>query len=220
MTRATPGRVKAKAEAQEVPEALVYERRHGEPIYYRAYDEVMRGEKSLEEVMGSGKLQWWVIQAVLRFLFQHLDMRTYMVATNEVGFRLGPGSWRSLDVAVFEREAVLAEGLDNEYVSTPPLVVIEVDTKADLRAFEGDTELYMREKTEDLLGAGVKRVIWYTTRDRRVLVAEPGQRWYLTTWDDPVEVLEGLRLNLADLLADEGGPPGDAPAGPGEPPPA
>ncbi|MDQ7028374.1 MAG: Uma2 family endonuclease [Ardenticatenia bacterium] len=205
MRRMSSEELKVKGEVEQVPDALVYEMRGGEPIYYRAYDAVMRGERSLEEVMGSGKLQWWIIQTVLRFLFQHVEMTKYTVATNEVGFRVGPGSWRSLDVAIFERDAVLAEGLDNEYVSTPPLVVIEVDTKADLRAFEGDAELYMREKTEDLLGAGVKRVIWYTTRDRRVLVAEVGQRWYLTTWDDEVEVLEGLPLNLAQLLAEEEG---------------
>ncbi|MDQ7028373.1 MAG: Uma2 family endonuclease [Ardenticatenia bacterium] len=204
MRRMSSEELKVKGEVEQVPDALVYEMRGGEPIYYRAYDAVMRGERSLEEVMGSGKLQWWILEVIVAFLFAHLDRKRYKVAFNEVGFRVGPGSWRSLDVAIFERDAVLAEGLDNEYVSTPPLVVIEVDTKADLRAFEGDAELYMREKTEDLLGAGVKRVIWYTTRDRRVLVAEVGQRWYLTTWDDEVEVLEGLPLNLARLLAEEG----------------
>ena len=187
-----------------VPKALIYEMRAGRPIYYRDYEKVLAGEKALEEVMGTGKLQWWVIQAVLRFLFEHLDLNTYSVATNEVGFWLGPRSWRNLDIAIFEREAVLQEGVTAEYVRTPPLVVIEVDTKADLRAFEGDMELYMREKTDDLLAAGVKRVIWYTTRDRRVLVAEPGKRWFLTTWDDPVEVWGGLTLNLAELLAREG----------------
>lgn len=80
------------------------------------------------------------------------------------------------DIAVFEREKVLAEGLTDEYVQTPPLVVIEVDTKADLARYEGQVEWYMREKTDDLLNAGVQQVLWYTTRDRRVLVAEQGKR--------------------------------------------
>ena len=193
-----------KRKRRGVPKALIYEMRAGRPIYYRDYEKVLAGEKALEEVMGTGKLQWWIIETVVAFLLSHLDRHTYKVAFNEVGFWLGPRSWRNLDIAIFEREAVLQEGVTAEYVRTPPLVVIEVDTKADLRAFEGDMELYMREKTDDLLAAGVKRVIWYTTRDRRVLVAEPGKRWFLTTWDDPVEVWGGLTLNLAELLAREG----------------
>ncbi len=189
---------------RRVPKALIYEMRQGRPIYYRDYDKVLAGELPLEAVMGSGKLQWWIIRTILKFLLSHLDGKRFVVAMNEVGFKYAPRSWRNLDIAIFEREAVLAEGLTDEYVQTPPLVVIEVDTKADLGRYEGNMEWYMREKTEDLLNAGVKRVIWYTTRDRRVLVAEPDTRWFITTWDDPIEVWDGLMLNLATLLQDEG----------------
>jgi hypothetical protein len=35
---------------------------------------------------------------------------------------------------------------------------------------------YAREKTQDLLDAGVRRVIWYTTFDKKVMVAEKGKR--------------------------------------------
>ncbi len=189
---------------RRVPKALVYEMRHGKPIYYRDYEKVLAGELPLEAVMGSSKLQWWILQVILRFLFSHLDLSRFLVALNEAGFKYAPRSWRNLDIAIFEREKVLAEGLTDEYVQTPPLVVIEVDTKADLARYEGQVEWYMREKTDDLLNAGVQRVIWYTTRDRRVLVAEQGKRWFLTTWDDPIEVIDGITLNLADLLTEEG----------------
>ncbi len=193
-----------KAKRRRVPKALIYEMRHGRPIYYRDYEKVLAGEKTLEEVMGSGKLQWWIIEVIVAFLLAHLDRRRYKVALNEAGFKYAPRSWRNLDIAIFEREKVLAEGLTDEYVETPPLVVIEVDTKADLGRYEGQMEWYIREKTDDLLNAGVGRVIWYTTRDKRVLVAERGKRWFLTTWDDPIEVIDGIVLNLAELLAEEG----------------
>ncbi len=194
---------KAK-QRRRVPKALIYEMRHGRPIYYRDYEKVLAGELPLEAVMGSSKLQWWILQIILRFLFAHLDLDKYLIALNEVGFKYAPRSWRNLDIAIFEREKVLAEGLTDEYVETPPLVVIEVDTKADLGRYEGQVEWYMREKTDDLLNAGVGRVIWYTTRDKRVLVAERGKRWFLTTWDDPIEVIDGVVFNLAELLAEEG----------------
>ena len=189
---------------RRVPKALIYEMRHGRPIYYRDYEKVLAGELPLEAVMGSSKLQSWLIDVIVAFLHRVLDRRKYKVLSNELGFRFAPRSWRNLDIAIFEREKVLAEGLTDEYVETPPQVVIEVDTKADLGRYEGQVEWYMREKTDDLLNAGVGRVIWYTTRDKRVLVAERGKRWFLTTWDDPIEVIDGIVLNLAELLAAEG----------------
>ncbi len=143
------------------------------------------------------------LSVILRALFAHVDPQRYTVAAGEAGFKTGPRSWRSLDIAIFDRAAVLAEGLTNEYVRTPPLVVIEVDTKADLRDYD-DVFSYMLEKTQDLLDAGVRRVIWISTPDRKVLVAEPGKRWYVTDWGDTVEVWEDVTLNLGALLKEEG----------------
>ena len=40
---------------------------------------------------------------------------------------------------------------------------------------------YMTEKTQDLLDAGVKKVIWITTCDRKIMVAEKGKRWFKQT---------------------------------------
>ncbi len=195
---------KARRSRRRVPRALVYEMRRGKPIYYRGYEKVLAGELPPEAVMGTGKLQAWLIDVIVAFLHRVLDPQRYKILFNEVGFYIGPRSWRSLDIAIFDRAAVLAEGLTSEYVRTPPLVVIEVDTKADLAQYEGQVEWYIREKVDDLLNAGVRRVIWYTTPDRRVLVAEPNRRWFLTTWDDPIEVWEGVTLDLNALLAEEG----------------
>ncbi|GIX42224.1 MAG: hypothetical protein KatS3mg129_1957 [Leptospiraceae bacterium] len=42
----------------------------------------------------------------------------------------------------------------NGYIDIPPLIVIEVDTKADLESFDGTFD-YIKQKTEDLLNANV-----------------------------------------------------------------
>lgn len=39
-----------------------------------------------------------------------------------------------------------------------------VDTKTDLKKY-GDITHYMNEKTDDLLGSGVERVIWILTEE-------------------------------------------------------
>ncbi|WP_283400673.1 hypothetical protein [Desulfurobacterium pacificum] len=60
---------KEKRKGRGIPKELIYEMRYGKPIYYRDCDKVLSGEKTLEEVMGSSKLQWWIINSLLRFLY-------------------------------------------------------------------------------------------------------------------------------------------------------
>ncbi len=192
-----------KKTTKKVPKELVYEMRHGKLIYYRDYDKVLAGEKTLEEVIGNVKIQWLIISLILRVLMRKLSLDKYEIATNEVGFKLAPRSWRSLDIAIFRKGGLLEEGIDNRYVKTPPEVVIEVDTKADLRKY-GDFMHYMTEKTQDLLNAGVKRVIWITTYDRKIMVAEKDKRWFITDWNDTVKVIEGIELNIEKLLKESG----------------
>ncbi|WP_457623715.1 hypothetical protein [Persephonella sp.] len=108
-----------------------------------------------------------------------------------------------LDIAIFNKKKLLKEGLTDRYTKTPPEVVIEVDTKADLRKY-GDMLSYMKEKTQDLLNAGVKKVIWYTTDDKKVMVAEKNKRWFITDWNDTINVIDDIDLNIEDLLKKEG----------------
>ncbi len=150
---------KGRRKAKRVPKALVYEMRRGAPIYYRDYEKVLAGELPQEAITGSSKLQAWIVSLIVAFLHRVLDMSKYIVLFNEVGFYTSARSWRNLDIAIFDREALLAEGLTNEYTRVPPIIVIEVDTKADLGRYGGEMEWYMREKVDDLLRAGVKQVI-------------------------------------------------------------
>ncbi len=187
---------------KRVPKELIYEMRYGSPIYYRDYDRVLSGEKTLEEVMGSSKIQWIVIYVIFSYLINKIDKNKYVIATNEAGFQWAPRTWRSLDIAIFDKEKLIKEGLNNKYAKTPPEVVIEIDTKADLRKY-GDMLSYMKEKTQDLLNAGVKKVIWYTTDDKKVMVAEKGKRWFITDWNDTINVIDDIDINLENLLKEE-----------------
>jgi len=187
---------------KRVPRELIYEMRYGSPIYYKDYDKVLSGEKTLEEVMGSSKIQAWIISTILEFLLKILDGRKYKVLTNEAGFQWAPRTWRNLDIAIFDKEKLLKEGLNNKYAKTPPEVVIEIDTKADLIKY-GDMLSYMKEKTQDLLNAGVKKVIWYTTDDKKVMVAEKGKRWFITDWNDTINVIDDININIENLLKEE-----------------
>ncbi|MDM7274254.1 Uma2 family endonuclease [Sulfurihydrogenibium azorense] len=191
-----------KIKKGKVPKELIYEMRYGKPIYYRDYDKVLEGEKTMEEVMGSSKLQVFIISVILDFLFKTLNSKNYIIATNEAGFQWAPRTWRNLDIAIFDRKKLLEEGINNKYAKTPPEIVIEIDTKADLKKY-GDFMNYQREKTQDLLDAGVKKVIWYTTFDKKVMLAEKDKPWIITDWNYEVEIVDNLKLNLGEILIKE-----------------
>ncbi|RUM43526.1 MAG: Uma2 family endonuclease, partial [Desulfurobacterium sp.] len=180
------------------PRELIYEMRYGKPIYYRNYDKVLSGEKSLEEVMGSSKLQSLLISLLLKALFSSLDEREYVVLPSEIGFKFAPRSWRNLDIAIFEKKDLMKEGLKAEYVKVAPLAVIEIDTKADLRRYSS-LEDYVYQKVEDLLSSGVKKVVWIFTGTRKILVAEKNRDWIVHSWEKDFEIL-GVKINVKNLL--------------------
>ncbi len=191
------------AEKRALKKALIYEKRKGKPIFYKNYKKVLAGELNVEAVMGSNALQWKILQIIIRYLFQNLDLSRYEIAFNEAGFLLEKGSWRNLDIAVFDKKKIEAEGFNNYYATTPPELVIEVDTKAETQEL-GGLDFYIRQKTQDLLDANAKKVIWFTTADKRVLIAEKNQDWLLSPWNKEISLLENFSMNLSVLIKKEG----------------
>jgi len=192
---------KVEKKRKGIPKELIYEMRYGKPIYYRDYDKVLKGELPLEAVMGSGYLQWKIISLILKFLFLNLSSK-YDIATNEAGYKWAPKTWRNLDIAIFDKSKLEKEGLHTGYVKTPPEVVIEIDTKADLRKY-GDFMNYAREKIDDLLNAGVNKIIWFTTFDKKVMIAEKNKPWLIDSWNIDIEISDGIILNLKKLIDEE-----------------
>ena len=177
---------------------LTYEKRHGSPIYYRDYKKVLSGELPPEAVMGSSGLQAWLIDLIVRFLHKVLDSNKYQLLYNEVGFKFAPRSWYNLDIAIWNKRKLFEEGIKDEYVKTPPEVVIEIDTKADLERFSNPQE-YFHIKTQDLLNSGVRRVIWIFTKSKKVWIAEKGKPWIIANWNYEIPIIEGILLNLEKL---------------------
>jgi len=177
---------------------LTYEKRHGSPIYYRDYKKVLSGELPPEAVMGSSILQAWIIDVIVRFLHKVLDSNKYQLLYSEVGFKFAPRSWYNLDIAIWNKEKLLKEGLKDTYSQVPPEVVIEVDTKADLEKFSTPAE-YFHTKTQDLLNSGVKRVVWIFTKSKKVWIAEKNKPWIITDWNYEIPVIENISFNLEKL---------------------
>ncbi len=198
MTTITKNGIVEDRKKIEVPEKLIYEMVDGNPVYYKNYKKVLSGELPWEAVVGSGYLQAKLIWLILSFLAKNMDTSKWEILTNEAGFLYAPGSYRALDIAIFKREKLKDYEKENHtgYVKVPPEVVIEIDTKAET----GEVLSYVKEKIEDLLSAGVRRIVWYFTDSRTVIIAEQGKDWIISDWNREIEIINDLKINVQKLL--------------------
>lgn len=190
------------ASSRKIPASLIYEVIDGVPYYYRGYRAVLSRQKTKEEIMGASALQSAIVSLLVHVLYRSLPFDDYLIATNEPGIHLAPGNNLSNDIAVFD-QASLPVPLDEKYFSVPPRVVVEIDVKIELPTNVGETE-YVYDKTQKMLDFGVQKVIWILTKTRRTLVAQPNDRWILTSWDDEIDVLPGCTFQLMTLLRSKG----------------
>ncbi len=186
---------------QNIPDSLVYEMVNGKPIYYRGYKDFLRGTKQLEQVVGSSKFQAF-LAAELIYLIKSFLGKEYLIFSNELGIQFSKKSWRAGDIAIVKKNKV--KKLDSKYLSIPPEYVIEIDTKADLGEINNPLGYY-QEKTQELLNFGVKKIIWIFTDTEKIMVADQGsKRWEILDWDQDVELVKNLNINVHGILEDHG----------------
>ncbi len=173
---------------------LTYEVVDGKPIYYRGYRDVLTGKKTPEEVMGASFLHGRLVILLGSFLRERLKGK-YVVSGGELGYFVEKG-WRNLDVAVFRYEDVKDKLRSKSYIDVAPVLVIEVDTHGDVE----NEMAYITDKIEALLRSGVEKVVWIFTDSEKILIAERGKDWVITGWDKDIGLIEGVKLNVENLL--------------------
>lgn len=192
--------VEKKPETITIPEYLVYEILDGQPIPYRGFQEVLAQEKTLEGIMGSSGLQAIIVTDILRFLFKHFPEDLYNIVSNEAGLHLSKKNNLATDIGIYKVDALPPEKLTDKYLNIPPLIAIEIDTKADLSGFASPQD-YFNKKTNQLLSFGVEKVVWITTASRKVMVATANQDWIISDWSKPITLVPDVVCNLAEVLA-------------------
>lgn len=186
--------------SRSIPEYLVYETLNGRPLYRKGYKEVLANLKTPEEIMGSSDLQAILVSILHGFLFGQINRKKYLLATSESGLHIASGNNLSNDIAIFDKDKVTIKG---KYFDIPPKLVIEVDVKVDLTEFPARELDYFYEKTDRMLDFGIEKVIWITTKSRKIFTASRTTPWLTQNWDTDVTILDDCVLNLARLLADE-----------------
>jgi len=168
---------------------------------YKGYKEVMAGELKTEDIMGSSSLQSIIIHLLNGLLFNLLNRKKFLVATKESGLRIAKNTNFANDIAIYEREGLT---LNDKYFQKAPKVVIEIDVKIDLDDTPLERDLdYMLAKTQKMLDFGTERVIWIQTKTKKILVSEANKPWMMVNFTDDIELMQGVSLNLAQLLTDE-----------------
>jgi Uma2 family endonuclease len=185
-----------------IPASLIYEEWDGKPIYRKGYKSYMYGFKSLDSIMGTSTLQWFITLVLTKYLNRHLS-DNFLAGSAELGIHLTKNDNYAVDIAIYEANQ-LSIGLNSlNYTNVPPKVAIEVDIKIEGMEGFSEDEYYIR-KTENLLSFGVEKVIWVFSSTKRVLVAENQQRWEFIRWDESFEIIKGLEVNLWNELLKNG----------------
>jgi hypothetical protein len=189
---------KTRSRKAVIPEALIYEMVHGEPVYYKGYQDMIQGKKPLEDIMESSYLQSLIISRLVRFLLTCLP-DIYEVLTNEIGLQFSKKHWRAADIAIYHKEQLRTVPLQNTYIDIPPKVVFEIDTKADVGQFTTSADYYYT-KTDELLEFGVEKVIWIFTDAQKIMIAEPKHDWVVSNWDQAFHVFDDMYVNVSQMI--------------------
>jgi len=191
---------------QTIPDYLVYEVMDGKPIYYKGWQEVLANNKIIDDIMGASDIQAIIIDCIVEyFYFQKFQgNKRLSVLYSELGLHVNTNNNFAADIAVYESLVLATHKYTGNYMSIPPKITIEVDTKADLNNFDS-TMNYFEQKTKKLLEFGVEKVIWILTKHHKVIeMTAPYSKWIIYNWDNEIEIADDYHFSIANLLKERG----------------
>jgi Uma2 family endonuclease len=193
--------VRHRPKPRNVPDYLIYEIMDGKPIYYKGFRDVLSGRKQVEEIMGSSKLQSYIVTYLTVKFVNFLDEDLFTVLGHEAGIHLDKSNNLAGDILIFENDILKAEDIDVHYADVPPKIAIEVDVMADTDDI-GGVDGYIYKKVRKLLDFGIEKVIWINTFTKTILIADSNKEaWLVENWQKDVEIMEGLTINIPAMLA-------------------
>ena len=185
---------------ENIPDYLIYEMLDGIPIYYKGFRDVINKTKTLEEIMAYGIFQWLLIN-VLKNYFEPIFGKKFWLLSGEGGLHIKQNSNPSLDFVFLLKSKVSIKKALNKYLDIPPSVVIEVDTKADIKELSFTGSEYVQKKTQELLNFGVSEVLWIFTQTEKVVVARPNAPWLTHDWKDTIKIM-GHPFSVQQIIED------------------
>lgn len=190
-----------KIETHKIPQALIYEVMDGKPLYFKGYKDVLNGNKTIEEIMATGKLQSLMLNTIQTHLWRTQSDKALTIMTGEIGIHISKKQNYSCDLVVFEDATLATLDINKQYFEVPPKIIIEVDLQVDPTSV--NINQYILKKTRNLLRFGVEKMIWIFFDPPLVSVATSQGSWTINEWDKPIEIFDGYLVNLADLFREK-----------------
>ncbi len=195
---------KKSREEADIPPDLVREVIDGQPYYYKGYRDVLNKTKTIEEIMGCSTLQGEIIMYLNYLLTQALGIINYSIYTGELGLHFEKKINYGLDLAVYDTQSLPAEKVNEHYANVAPLLAVEVDVKVDTKNLT--EEEFIAKKTKSLLKHGAGKVVWVSSKTKKVLIAEKEKEWIDQSWYEEFELMNGIKANVGEYLRQKGVP--------------
>lgn len=197
--------ISKSAVRRSIPARLVRETIDGISFYYKGYRQVLNNTKTLEDLMSDSGLQFFLKLYLYDLLRDHLDRKKYRVGAGELGFHADLKNNMGLDVVVFDKTILTPDKIDNKFVKVPPKLVIEIDVNVELPNRDSDLfQEYVLRKVVRLFESGVEKIVWVFTQSKNVCCATPDGNLRFYSWDKDIDLLDGVRMNIAEHIATEG----------------
>ena len=152
--------------------------------------------------MGSSGLQAEIIMYLNFLLINHLGIDKYRIYTSESGNHVSKNVNYGLDLAVYDMETLPSEKINERYVDVPPLLVVEVDVKVDTNDLTEEEFIY--KKTQSLLDYGVEKVVWVTSKSKKLLIATADEDWIVRDWNKNFVLFQNIEANIGAFLTQRG----------------
>jgi hypothetical protein len=190
---------------RSIPAHLVRETIDGIAFYYAGYREVLNKNKSLDAVRSDSGLQFFLKDYIADLLKAGLERKKYRMAGGELGFHADYRNNMGLDVVVFDRQVLTPDKITPKFVNVPAQLVIEVDVNVEVHDRSTDLfEEYVVRKVRSLFAFGTEKAVWVFTKSRMVISATPAAPWTFTDWNQDVELLDGVTMNIGAYVEQEG----------------
>lgn len=171
----------------------------------QGFDRYWTSKKKLAEIIGDSGLHFFLKDYLYDILKAGLDKNLYRVGSGELGFHASVRNNMGLDVVIFDRAVLTPDKITPRYVTIAPKVVIEIDVNVELPDRASDLfQVYVIRKVDSLFKHGVEKVIWFFSKSQKVVIALPGQAWQIDDWNQDIEILDQVKVNIADYIAREG----------------
>ncbi|MCU0348764.1 MAG: hypothetical protein MUC59_17625 [Saprospiraceae bacterium] len=179
-----------------IPQHLIYEVSKGKPIYRKGYKEYLVGDEGLDLFRIDSTFQAWLKFRLSSSIGIQLLEKEHGLLTGPVHIQVQSSKKCVTDLAILRNEDL---HLDDQVISKPPIITIDIDFR------QQNSLEFVFGKIEDYHYFCVHKVIWIFTKNKKVMVAEPGQPWLTLDWSADVEVVQGLVINLEEIVSKKKG---------------